>query len=151
MIESGTDFEHGVLMFIEISHLIELNKQSGHLAGDTLLKGVSQLIKDRISTFPANEILLSRLSGATFAVAISGIPEKQAEEFANSLASDLSGLHEKGLTPFTDVGHIVWHSTPARICLNSSRKPTWLCVLRKSRDLTPSIITATILQVISTA
>ena len=106
MIESGTDFEHGVLMFIEISHLIELNKQSGHLAGDTLLKGVSQLIKDRISTFPANEILLSRLSGATFAVAISGIPEKQAEEFANSLASDLSGLHEKGLTPFTDVGHI---------------------------------------------
>ena len=42
----------------------------------------------------------------THLVAISGIPEKQAEEFANSLASDLSGLHEKGLTPFTDVGHI---------------------------------------------
>lgn len=104
--DSTTGLANRTYFNMRLRHMIELNKQSGHLAGDTLLKGVSQLVRDRISTFPANEILLARLSGATFAVAISGISEKQAEKFANSLASDLSGLHEKGLTPFTDVGHI---------------------------------------------
>lgn len=106
MIESGSDFGRGVLMFIEVSHLMELNKELGHLAGDTLLKGVSQLLQNRISHFPANEILLARLTGPGFAVAIPGISEKQAEEFANSLALELSGLYVKKLTPFREVAHI---------------------------------------------
>ncbi len=106
MIESGSRFELGALFFIEISHLAEINKKSGHMAGDTLLKSVAQLIRQQVTRFSVNEVLTARLSGTTFAVAISGMTEKQAEAFALAFAREMASLHGKGLTPFSEVGHI---------------------------------------------
>ncbi|WAW09480.1 EAL domain-containing protein [Oxalobacter vibrioformis] len=106
MMQSGDDFEHGALVFLEISNLQAINNQSGHSAGDALLRGVSDLIKTQIEKSPANETFAARLSGSTFAIALAGISERAGWEFSKDLAAALPSLHEKGLAPTDEIGHI---------------------------------------------
>ena len=106
LLDSDTDFEQGALIFAEISHLVDLNRQSGHLAGDNLLKRTGQIIREQIAQFPANDTLIARLSGTTFAIVISGIAENQTEKFVLQLTDELAHLHAEGVTPFKEVVHI---------------------------------------------
>ena len=106
MMQSGDDFEHGALIFLEISNLQAINNQLGHSAGDALLRGVSELIKSHIENTQASEAFAARLSGSTFAIALAGISERTGWAFSNELAAALPSLHGKGLAPTDEIGHI---------------------------------------------
>lgn len=105
MLEPDAGFAPGALLFIETARLMEINRKSGHRAGDALLKGIAQSIREKTAELAAHDALSARISGATFAIAISGVTEIQARQFAISLTEELSGLHEKQLTPFEEVCH----------------------------------------------
>ena len=106
MLEQDAGFAPGVLLFIEAAHLMEINRKSGHRAGDTFLGNMAQIIKAKTAGLAAHDTLSARLSGATFAVAISGVTEIQARHFCLSLTEALAALNEKQITPFAEVCHI---------------------------------------------
>jgi diguanylate cyclase (GGDEF)-like protein len=106
MIQDGDDFDQGALVFLEILNLQAINHQSGHAAGDALLRGITALIQKRAKASDASETFAARLSGSTFAIALAGVSEESALAFANGLASDLPSLHGKGLAPTDEIGHI---------------------------------------------
>ncbi|MDL2284589.1 EAL domain-containing protein [Oxalobacter sp. OttesenSCG-928-P03] len=106
MMQPGDDFAQGVLVFLEIANLQAINNQSGHSAGDALLRGVSDLIREQIEKSSASEAFAARLSGSTFAIALSGTSERTGADFAYALADALPSLHEKGLAPTDEIGHV---------------------------------------------
>ena len=106
MIDEGKDFEHATLLFLEVANLQAINNQLGHRAGDTLLRGVASLIQDQLAESGASEVLLARLSGPTFAIALCGIAETGSWEFANNLARSLPQLHDDRLAITDEIAHI---------------------------------------------
>ena len=106
LLEEGKDFEHATLLFLEVANLQAVNNQLGHRAGDELLRGVAALIQSQIGESGATEVLIARLSGPTFAIALSGITEAGSWEFANKLAQGLPSLFEENLAVTDEIGHI---------------------------------------------
>lgn len=106
MLDADTGFAPGALLLIEASRLMEINRKSGHRAGDTFLKGIARAISGQIAQLAAHDTLSARISGATFAIAISGVTEIQARQFSHALQEELAGLYKKQLTPFEEVCHI---------------------------------------------
>lgn len=106
MLEPDAGFAPGALLFIEAGRLMEINRKSGHRAGDAFLGSIAQTINAKTAQLAAHDTLSARISGTTFAIAISGVTEIQARDFALSLTEELAGLHKKQLTPFEEVCHI---------------------------------------------
>ncbi len=97
---------HGALMFFEISHLKEINDQKGFRVVDNLLIESAALVKKLVAESECADAFAARMSGNTFAAFFAGIDADKARELASHLSHSLASLHERGMTPFADVGHI---------------------------------------------
>lgn len=71
----------GVLMWIDLDRFKEINDTHGHAAGDMLLKGITEILKNNFR----NTDILARLGGDEFAVIMHKITPDQAMEKVNSL------------------------------------------------------------------
>ena len=106
LLDSEAEFGNGALIFLEVSHLEQVNQQAGYKAGNVLLAGVARLLQSKLNQFAIVNGFAVRLSGVCFAVVIADIPDKAASDFAANIASALPELHKSGLTPFAEVGHV---------------------------------------------
>ncbi|QLI81004.1 EAL domain-containing protein [Chitinibacter fontanus] len=97
---------HGALMFLEISHLKEINDQKGFRVVDQLLVETGALLKTLLDECDCHEAFAARMSGNTFAAFFADLDQDQAKQLGTLLAQRLSTLHERGMTPYSDVGHI---------------------------------------------
>jgi len=105
-IEADEPLTHGALLFFEISHLKEINDQKGFRVVDNLLIESAVLLKKMVTDSACADAFAARISGNTFAVFFAGIEQEKARELAAHLSHNISSLHERGMTPFADVGHI---------------------------------------------
>lgn len=106
LLEADEPLVHGALLFFEISHLKEINDQKGFRVVDHLLIESGQIIKTLVAESGNPEAFAARMSGNTFAAFFAGIDQDKARQLASHLSHNLTGLHERGMTPFSDVGHI---------------------------------------------
>ncbi|MDT8386938.1 MAG: EAL domain-containing protein [Thiogranum sp.] len=83
--------QSGVLFLIDIDHLKLVNDTAGHAAGDQITVQIAGLLK-RASR---EQDLISRVSGDEFAVAYSGMSEKEGLEKANELLGGINKLKPK--------------------------------------------------------
>lgn len=74
--------QHLSLMMIDIDFFKQYNDKFGHIAGDLVLKRVSQLLKDALVDFNP---LLCRFGGEEFLIMLSGISKQKAASAAQSL------------------------------------------------------------------
>ncbi len=73
---------HLSLLMLDIDHFKKYNDKFGHIAGDILLKKISQLIKDFVEEFKG---LVCRYGGEEFCILIPNIVKSEAEELAQKL------------------------------------------------------------------
>ncbi|MGL4994615.1 MAG: EAL domain-containing protein [Deefgea sp.] len=106
LIEADEPLAQGSLLFFEISHLKEINDQKGFRVVDHLLIESAALLKALVSESGNPEAFAARISGNTFAVFFAGIDQEKAKQLATYLSHNMVSLHERGMTPFADVGHI---------------------------------------------
>ncbi|MDO6564810.1 EAL domain-containing protein [Amphritea sp. 1_MG-2023] len=79
---------HHVLCFIDIDQFKIINDTCGHMAGDELLRRISQLIRDRIS----NRDTLARPAGDEFLLLFEGANLAQGESVLQSIINDLKSF-----------------------------------------------------------
>ncbi|WP_348943973.1 EAL domain-containing protein [Chitinibacter sp. FCG-7] len=106
LMEADEPLARGALLFLEISHLKEINDQKGFRVVDQLLVETGALIKTLLLEHADSEAFAARMSGNTFAVFMAGVEQEKARQMGNTLAHRLSTLFERGLTPYSDVGHL---------------------------------------------
>ncbi|WP_373974351.1 EAL domain-containing protein [Chitinibacter sp. SCUT-21] len=106
LLSAEEPLSHGALMFLEISHLKEINDQKGFRVVDQLLIDTAVLMKTLVDESGCAEAFAARMSGNTFAGFFADLDQEKAQQLANTLAHKISSLHERGLTPLADVGHI---------------------------------------------
>lgn len=105
-ITADEPLSHGALLFFEISHLKEINDQKGFRVVDQLLIESAALVKNIVAESECADAFAARISGNTFAAFFAGIEQEKAQQIATQLSHNMSSLHERGMTPFSDVGHI---------------------------------------------
>jgi diguanylate cyclase (GGDEF)-like protein len=106
LMEADEPLSHGALMFLEISHLKEINDQKGFRVVDQLLIETAALLKTVVDESACKQAFAARLSGNTFAAFFVDIDQDKAQQLGNTLAHRITTLHERGLTPLSDVGHV---------------------------------------------
>lgn len=106
VIQADEPLTHGALLFFEISHLKEINDQKGFRVVDRLLIESGALVKKIVAESACVDAFAARISGNTFAAFFAGIEQENAHHLATQLSHSIVSLHERGMTPFTDVGHI---------------------------------------------
>ncbi|QLG89641.1 EAL domain-containing protein [Chitinibacter bivalviorum] len=105
LMEAEEPLSHAALLFLEISHLKEINDQKGFRVVDNLLVETAALVKGIIGD-DASEAFAARMSGNTFAAFFVGVDAEKAQHLGATLVSRIASLHERGMTPFSDVGHV---------------------------------------------
>ncbi|MFO8023654.1 EAL domain-containing protein [Thiohalophilus sp.] len=88
------DTEHS-LCYLDLDQFKIINDTCGHLAGDILLKQISQQIKNRIRRHD----LLARLGGDEFGIIFYDTDIKEAEELANEVKNSVADFR------------YIWHDT----------------------------------------
>ncbi|WP_410500127.1 EAL domain-containing protein [Chitinibacter sp. S2-10] len=106
LMDADEPLSHGALLFLEISHLKEINDQKGFRVVDQLLLEVATLLKTVHPDIEQHEAFFARMSGNTFAAFFAGIDQSQARSLGDTLMHKLTTLFERGMTPFGDVAHI---------------------------------------------
>ncbi len=106
LIESEDEFGHGALVFLEVANIIAINERIGYQRGDALLRGVADLIQEKLNHTDITQSTVARLSGPTFAVIIVDASSDDAMRFVTSVSCALPELQFKGLADTGDIGHI---------------------------------------------
>jgi diguanylate cyclase (GGDEF)-like protein len=106
LLSAEEPLSNGALLFLEISHLKEINDQKGFRVVDTLLAETAALVKQLLPESGSEDAFAARISGNTFAAFFTGIGQEKAQQLGDALQQRLPSLHERGITPFADVGHI---------------------------------------------
>ena len=73
--------DHGVLCFIDLDRFKIVNDTCGHAAGDELLRGIAQLLRQRVRS----EDLICRIGGDEFALLLRGCDLREGERIAGAL------------------------------------------------------------------
>jgi diguanylate cyclase (GGDEF)-like protein len=108
MAQAGNDLPLS-LVFIDLDHFKRINDELGHLAGDEVLRGVAQVIRDSV----APDWLAGRLGGEEFAVVMPGVGVERALVYAEALRRAIENHHivltggARAVT--TSVGVVQWH------------------------------------------
>ncbi len=108
MAQAGNDMPLS-LVFIDLDHFKRINDELGHLAGDEVLRGVAQVIRDSV----APDWLAGRLGGEEFAVVMPAVGLERALAYAEALRRAIENHHivltggARAVT--TSVGVVQWH------------------------------------------
>lgn len=94
IISSPEEFQHGAIFLLRLWNLDEINKESGYLKGDELLKETAEIA--RFSCKPYTNATLARIGGADLAILMPNITPEEAATLADELCQRLSRLHIKG-------------------------------------------------------
>lgn len=105
LISAEDRFLTGALILLEIKDLKQLNEQEGFAKVDALLEGVGQLIKEHCAKLSGIDHFSAHIAGADFAIILSDVAEKDAEDFIEHLMQALPRLHDAGLINAVDIGH----------------------------------------------
>jgi len=76
-----SDQKSGCLLLIDIDHFKQVNDTFGHPIGDSVIQGVSQVLK----SFQNSKVLVSRIGGEEFGVWISADEAHRAKEIAERI------------------------------------------------------------------
>lgn len=98
-------FLTGALILLEMKDLKQLNEQEGFTRVDALLEGVGKLIREHGERLSGIEHFAAHIAGADFAVVLSDVTEKDAEDFVEQLMQALPRLHDNGLINTLDIAH----------------------------------------------
>jgi len=93
----------GVFLLIELKNFKEYNDQYGYEAGDTLLKGVANVLSQSIAPYE-NTILANK--GASFFLVLPGKTHLVAQSVASAICQQFNELSIKGLSKNKEVGNI---------------------------------------------
>ena len=85
--DTSTEAQHAIF-YIDLDQFKVVNDTSGHIAGDELLKQLSQLFQRHIR----DRDTLARLGGDEFGVLLENCPADQARKIAEEIISDLKGF-----------------------------------------------------------
>ena len=103
-LESREGSSGGIVLLLELSHLVDINTTSGFQAGDVLLHRTAELIQNRLADF--RTYFISRISGAGFGIVVEGINNRESDALANALGRDLLQLHMENLVEDRNISHI---------------------------------------------
>ena len=106
LIESEDEFGNGAIALLEIENILGVNERLGYQRGDALLKGVADLIRERVLCSDMTDCIPARLSGTTFAVIMPDVSSDDALGFVASLSRSFPELQHQGLIDGGAVGHI---------------------------------------------
>lgn len=93
----------GVFLIIELKNFKEYNDQYGYEAGDTLLKGVANIVSQSVAAYE-NTIVANK--GASFFIVLPGKTKHIAEEVAGAISQQFNELSIKGISKTQEVGNI---------------------------------------------
>lgn len=105
-IDAEDEFGHGALYFVEVGNIAAINERLGYHKGNALLRGIGELIQERLDYSDITEGFVARLSGPCFAVVIDGVAGEEALQFAAGISYALPELQHKGLIDSGEVGHV---------------------------------------------
>ena len=106
LLSAVDEFNSGALLLISLSDFNRVNQQFGFAAGDELLRSVAHALEQSISGEAEPDYFIARLSGATFALLLSNVGEREAMESGARIAAALQGMHAPGLLDTREIGHI---------------------------------------------
>jgi diguanylate cyclase (GGDEF)-like protein len=104
LLESPEAHFQGVLALVQLRHLRHCNETRGYAAGDELLRLAADALRDASAEFSPH--CLARLTGADFGLLIPGSGDDDVKRLGAALGEALARLHQRGLSPDADVGHI---------------------------------------------
>ena len=76
------------LIFIDLDLFKEVNDSGGHAAGDLILKGVADILRERTRSGDT----AARVGGDEFALLLDGCPHKRALQIAEAVREDIAAL-----------------------------------------------------------
>ena len=91
--EDGTNFS---VIFLDIDHFKKFNDDYGHRIGDQALATVATITKQSLQKIQGqhdNQFLVGRYGGEEFIIALPGLIEKEASEFAEFLRDQLENYN----------------------------------------------------------
>lgn len=106
LLSTADEFNSGALLLIALHDFNGFNQRLGYAAGDELLLSVAQALDQIAGGALEPEYFAARLSGATFALLLSNVGEREAMESGAKLASSLQELRVPGLIDGSGTGHI---------------------------------------------
>jgi diguanylate cyclase (GGDEF)-like protein len=80
--------QHFSFLMLDVDHFKGINDRYGHAAGDKVLVG----LVDLLTNLARGAYLVGRYGGEEFCIAVAGLPEANAEEFAEYIRSAVSNV-----------------------------------------------------------
>lgn len=106
LLSSADEFNSGALLLIALKDFGALNQRLGYAVGDELLRCVGQTVQEIAGAALEPDYFVARLSGATFALVLSNVGERDAMATGTRLAAALQQVSVAGMSEGTDIGHI---------------------------------------------
>lgn len=94
----------GALMIMELHDFSAINDRAGYVVGDAVLQRMAELISTQLAGY--DDSFVARLSGADFAIVVTGLGQAGADALATTLCSDLFQLRADGLVDTNEIGHL---------------------------------------------
>ena len=119
LLSAADEFNSGALLLIALSDFNRVNQQSGYAAGDALLRSVAQALEPATGDECEADYFVARLSGATFALLLSNVGEREAMETGARIAATLQAIpapasaDARGAGNFGHIGIAMYHRQSA--------------------------------------
>ncbi|MDP4179996.1 MAG: EAL domain-containing protein [Bacillota bacterium] len=89
MKRNNIDSSSAAVMLIDLDRFKQVNDTLGHLAGDLLLKAVSERLNNVLLKYPRNKRFIARIGGDEFVIILNDLNNIEIMQIAQSIISDL--------------------------------------------------------------
>ncbi|MCB6184459.1 EAL domain-containing protein [Leeia sp. TBRC 13508] len=96
----------GAVFLLRLFDLASINKQIGRQKTDELIRAVGQQIQGILTNSDGLEVHAGKLAGADFGFLLPGERMTSASVLADQIMSSLETLHQQGIAPLANIGHI---------------------------------------------